>query len=251
MKKSPSSQAQTTLSSYFSGSSAGRSSKATEKRRAPDIVDLTSDDIQDEPAAKKHKKLPDRSSHAEHDTIYFIPDLSNPLHEGFIPTGEGPSRMKTPPPRDLKHNDKSMQKYRFIASPNAQTSGTDAPETPEEKRAKRARREAFKRKLLEDNSIFSQRTVKSSSKARETILDVDGPENGRAESELEGDDAEECVLPESVISKKFASKTQMHLSKSTTMIGGKKKEKEDIGPSGLPYTPLEQQVRSDCNGTAI
>lgn len=247
MKKTSASQGQSTLSSYFSNTPAkgGTGSKPAGKRRAADsFVDLTLDEIQTvEPATKKRKDSTNPTT-TEEETIVFVPDLTNPLHEGFTFSPAGPSRLKTPPPRSSKISCNSVEKYRFIGSPTTQDSTDTHPETPEEKRVKKARRETFKRKLLEDNNTFSRRAARRSPEPlpKAGARDDDKLEGElRVESELEGDDVEENLLPKSISSKKFPFGADSQTAKASAS-SGKRKEKEELGPSGLPYTPLERQV---------
>lgn len=248
MKKTSASQGQSTLSSYFSNTptKGGTSSKTAGKRRVADtFVDLTLNEDQSVERVAKKRKDSTNPTTTEEETILFVPDLSNPLHEGCTFNSAGPSRLKTPPPRSSKISCNSVEKYRFIGSPATQDGTTDThPETPEEKRARKARREAFKRKLLEDNSTFSKRAARRSPEPlpKSGARDYNNLEGDlRVESDLEGDDVEENLLPKSISSKKFPFGADTQTAKASAS-SGKRKEKEELGPSGLPYTPLERQV---------
>ena len=179
--------------------------------------------------------------------LEFVPDLSNPLHEGLqTPRRNGTTRTTQP----IRTPKQSIAKYGF----NQTSDIPDAPETPEEKRSKKARREAFKRKLLGDNSLFSRQSEvrPAASKQDEPregeALDIDNLENIRersgGESELEGSDAETSTLPASIMAKAFSSGKGKEKEKAQAKQLAKrsKKDDEEIGPSGQTYTPLEKQV---------
>ncbi|KAL5529107.1 hypothetical protein ACEPAG_5081 [Sanghuangporus baumii] len=251
-RPSPSSspqRGQATISSFFSPSASSTSkhfptrSDLGKRATTSTIVDLTRDDFTEEQRATKRKKLDGTSRKNE---ASFIPDLSNPLHDGF----SSPVRKKGVTQSSLQSSktpNKSISKYGF-----AQASDTyENPDTPEEKRAKKARREAFKRKLLAENNIFGRRSEVAPPtrhpRVNDDVIDIDNLENIKErvadESELEGSDQETSVLPASIKSKIFPSGKQKGKENTQKLFAKPtKKSMEEVGPSGQTYTPLEKQV---------
>ncbi|KAL5533020.1 MSH3 [Sanghuangporus sanghuang] len=251
-RTSPSSspqRGQATISSFFPPSVSSTSkhfptrSDLGKRTTTGTIVDLTGDDSAEEQRAPKRKKLNGVSQKNE---ASFIPDLSNPLHDGFISparkNGVTQSSLQSP-----KTPNKSLSKYSFTQAPDIY----EMPDTPEEKRAKKARRETFKRKLLAENNIFGRRSEIAAPTRRprvnDDVIDIDDLENIKErvadESELEGNDQETCALPASIKSKAFpSSKGKGRENIQKPFAKPSKKPVEEIGPSGQTYTPLEKQV---------
>lgn len=249
-KAAASSHSQRTISAYFASSPSPQ--KKVEKRPAAAVVDLTVDDDDNDaaprpPVAKKSKKASEPCPKSQA-AAFFTPDPLSPLSRQLPQAG--PSRPKTPPPPSATH---SVDAYRFVpqTSPHFKTSD-DASLTTDQSKAKKARREAFKRKLLEDNTIFKPRS-RTTPPDDDAAMDIDDLKNIKAreddeESMLEQSDNESVSFPEFITSKSYtstASKTKSKASKSSANGKGKGKQKEDdeVGPSGQTYTPLEKQVR--------
>ncbi|KAH8117506.1 muts domain V-domain-containing protein [Phellopilus nigrolimitatus] len=254
---SPNTKGQLSISSYFatqSGSPSKHFARQGEKRPASAVVvDLTSDGdaSEAEPPPKKTKTSSAAPVKNEEQRI-FVPDLSNPLHERLGPE-PGPSTLMTTPPPRPRTPVGSVKKYSF----NNASESNDVPETPEEKRAKKARREAFKRRLLGDNNMFSKQTKRAPpvEERRPALIsdavDIDDLENIRDreedESSLEASDREMSALPNSVTSKAFLGfkgKGKENPQMTSSARKAKKVTTEEIGPSGETYTPLEKQIKS-------
>jgi DNA mismatch repair protein MSH3 len=93
------------------------------------------------------------------------------------------------------------------------------------------RREAFKRKLLQDNSLFLRDKPEN---PKEDQADKVNASDGLSE-ELEDERFEQ-------LHEMFAHKSSVQQKGKTRQEPLKKKKAVDIGPSGEPYTPLEKQV---------
>ncbi len=115
----------------------------------------------------------------------------------------------------------TTEDWRFSPDKTRQP-GPSKPLTDSEK----ARREAFRKKLVQDNSLFLR-------KERDTAK-VD---DGIVGSEERSDDDDQ-----------FEKLTEMFAHKSRDVLKGKNKSVArmkkvvELGPSGEPYTPLEKQV---------
>ena len=94
--------------------------------------------------------------------------------------------------------------------------------------AENKRHEAFKRKLLQDNSIFLSRKSEDAEEGQ-----VDEP---KATGDLAHDELFETLH------EAFAHKSSVQERGKATQESLKRKRAIEIGPSGEPYTPLEKQV---------
>ncbi len=103
--------------------------------------------------------------------------------------------------------------------------------------AEKERQEAFKRKLLLDNSRFLR---KEAEVVDEVIVDPGDGENGADEFREDHDGRFEKL------SEMFAHKSQAKANdkkgKSSTVFHVRSKKVVELGSSGEPYTPLEKQV---------
>lgn len=247
---SGSSQTQPTISAYFASQSSSPSkaspkSRFAEKRTASsNYVDLTLEDTDIESVTKKSKIT-------KHEQEGFAASRAKSSSSSSNRTtiqaclAAGPSTLRTPP---RTSHVGSAQKYRFTGSVNE----PDPNESPEDKRAKRARHDAFKRKLLEDNSL-----IRRSSRQPEAVVYPQSPsddvmnvdEIGEKEAISESSDHDTNALPEFIRSKAFPQSriksAKHHKIDKDTSVKTRKKAREEIGPSGMPFTPLEKQVRGD------
>lgn len=131
-------------------------------------------------------------------------------------------------PKERRYGKALVQKFRF--SPE-EAQELDQPESTsaEEKRRKEARRQAFRDKLIGRPFPFDRE------KEAEALLDAS------PDSDEETDDGERDGNVVEELRERFAAKGR-NSGDSVSQAKGKKKG-EEIGPSGLPYTPLEKQVR--------
>ena len=114
--------------------------------------------------------------------------------------------------------------WRFSPEKAKQTTPTQAISVSE-----KHRREAFKRKLLQDNSLFLNNKPEGT--------------NGDKADEIHASDglSEEDDRFEQ-LHNMFAHKSSVQAKGKTRQEPSKKKKTVDIGPSGEAYTPLEKQV---------
>lgn len=250
---------QKTISSYFAPSPETKpNAKSAPKRTKPEsrsaaptsstphVVDLTSDNDDEQPVRKKARKKAEPAKKAV--VPFFLLDPTGPLAASNAQPLAGPSREGSlrhePPPRTDQRKD-GVQKYKY----NALSAGDrDIEMEPADGNGANLDRRAKLRKLLDDNSIFSttaggrglapgKRRNRGSSP-----MDVDETYRPRQDPHDESEASaseEEARLPSSITSKAFATLTNTTISEKSK---GKKKAKEEIGPSGEPYTPLEKQV---------
>lgn len=108
------------------------------------------------------------------------------------------------------------------------------PSTTITSAAEYKRHEAFKRKLLQDNSIFLSR------------MSEDAEEGPVDEPNAAGDLADEDE-PFEQLYEAFAHKSSVQEKRRVTKDSLKRKKVVEVGPSGEPYTPLEKQVRRSCH----
>ena len=169
---------------------------------------------------------------------------------GFPPIDltEGSDSEATPPPKRSRSDGQQessraagakeaiapqiLGKYGYQAGDTA----TKAPRTP----AQQARHEAFKRRLLQDNSSFLP-TGDSLSKGS-LALKTGEPSNPLDETLSSDSECEESYDA-------FANMTRMWANPSQKGSTGKApaptrpaKRAKELGPSGKPYTPLELQA---------
>ncbi|KAG6845191.1 hypothetical protein H0H87_012748 [Tephrocybe sp. NHM501043] len=153
-----------------------------------------------------------------------------------------------PPPKRLKKSDttctpqepttpreSATSQWRFTpASPDKpETSAIPAQRSEAETIAANARREAFKKKLLLENNPFVRKPTQTPLARSTSPFDVEdadsaGEESDRAFKELS-----------TLFSNKGKVKSK---GKATSSASRQPKKTVIVGPSGQPYTPLEQQV---------
>jgi len=158
--------------------------------------------------------------------------------EGYEPPLKRPRtsghRVSTPPIRGEVSPKKAVPSvadgWRF--SPEKSQAGPSRPRTSEEK----ARHEAFKKKLLSDNSQFLK-------KPEITELDYEPMDEGNTEvNEDSGDESDRFQKLSEMFSHEGKSRGKAK-GKSTGVAKHVQKTVE-VGPSGQSYTPLEKQVCS-------
>ena len=206
--------AQASISEFFF------KSQRPPKRASSSIIDLT-DDLDGERPIKRVK----REGH------------------GASPPRRNPSGSSQPVPESpLK------QKFRFIPpeSPERRTTSPEtSTETPQERQQKETRRKALKYILTQ---TFSERPPSHEGSEDEnqpatTEVESDVSDAKEIKSNLRGKftakQPTQVTVKESVKGKQKAGTPPEGPRKSSK---GKKRAEVEVGPSGEPYTPLEQQV---------
>lgn len=156
----------------------------------------------------------------------YEPPLKRPRTSG--------RRVSTPPIRGEVSSKKAVPSvadgWRF--SPEKSQAGPSKPRTSEEK----ARHEAFKKKLLSDNSQFLK-------KPEITELDYEPMDEGNSEvNEDSGDESDHVQKLSEMFSHEGNSRRK---AKGKSIASAKHVQKKvEVGPSGPSYTPLEKQVCS-------
>lgn len=189
--------------SHFFSQANATPSASNKRTRSP--VDLTLDSDDEEPPSKR-VKLPE--SH----------DRQNIM-----------TRQTTTTP---KHDSPMKKKYKYIS---LEESPPKAP-TLEDERAKKvqeARRKFLKQTLRQTNGVGRSSPVRS-----------EEPGDSSAQSDQEADSEANDDITEK-LHERFASKVAVSTKRNSgeTSTKGKKQKKEQVGPSGKPYTPLELQVK--------
>jgi len=100
--------------------------------------------------------------------------------------------------------------------------------TPSTSASGKQRHEAFKRKLLQENSLFLGNKSEDTEEKADEMHASDGPSEGDERFEQ--------------LHEMFANKSSVQPKGKTRQETSKKKKPVDMGPSGEPYTPLEKQV---------
>lgn len=125
---------------------------------------------------------------------------------------------------EFPSRDTLADSWRFSPEKEKQTTSTTAPSA-----IKDHRREAFKSKLLQDNSLFLR-------KRSEDTEEVRGDEPYASDGVSEEDERFEKLH------EMFAHKSSVQTKGKAKKQPLKKNKPVDVGPSGEPYTPLEKQV---------
>ncbi|KAI6124838.1 muts domain V-domain-containing protein [Pisolithus croceorrhizus] len=131
----------------------------------------------------------------------------------------------------LKQDSRLMERWRFDPSQRSSTAGESASPVDEDRKR---RHQEFKRVLLGENSLFA-RSKHVSEQA--TQSDVSGEEEDEG-SESDRSDAAFKKLTDLFSHKPVKRKGKASASTVTRKRGA---PEEEIGPSGLPYTPAELQ----------
>ncbi|KAF9009406.1 DNA mismatch repair protein MSH3 [Cyathus striatus] len=182
---------QATISSFFRPSQ----SPDKGKRRRDSPIEISSDD--DQPSKKKSK--------------------------GSSLPKEGPE-----PSSGLSSSSTSLNnQWRFVPLQSTGHGAEPPQASDDDLRARKLRHEAFKKRLLQDNNRFID---KSSETPEQDVTEVDS-----GSYSLEDEEEEGAVEQ---LSKLFSS-----TAGSKRKVAQKTKAPVEIGPSGQSYTPLELQIR--------
>lgn len=218
-KSKPSKSDQLRISSFFSQrSQAGPSSSEpgpSTGRRPRSPIDLTGDDE----GSKRPKKMKISAN------IDYGWPLSPAKHVSVSPNA----------PRNLS----GAEKYRFDPTSPSKNKDASSSQNP----ASSQRRERLRR-ILDDRNLFHR-----GSDEAEPEADTDHEGNEHA-TDGERDVEEETALQkhasfEDTMTFFANTKAKPKATQSRKKAASTKKAQE-IGPSGLPYTPLELQVRAKC-----
>nr|XP_031862964.1 uncharacterized protein CI109_001439 [Kwoniella shandongensis]KAA5530036.1 hypothetical protein CI109_001439 [Kwoniella shandongensis] len=262
--KSAEGKAQSSLHSFFKRKSPPLSSPT---RNGDDpVIDLTGS-----PPPAKRSKLNDgrddtKISHAQTSSSYFSKPTSTSTQTfravtsdpNSIPRQRAASsstslesyRLPQVTPSQPAKSGTAFGTYTLVQSSSEAGPSTNRPSpTPEQ----RARHEAWQAKVLAPGGIIRRRRSLALDEAaaaelrREAGLDTATPdaEDGESTTPISDDpgkeEAEERSRAAESVGKKLAAK---YAAKGVDEKGkgkGKGKKKEEIGPSGLTYTPLEKQ----------
>jgi DNA mismatch repair protein MSH3 len=214
MTSSPSKQA--TISTYFS-----QRSPHGGKKRASSPIDLTVD----EPASPPVKRT--------------RPSLTGPEIPESCGARAGSSRTAS-------YSTSVAEQWRYTPSSPERI---QEPRTAASDVERRKRHEAFKAKLLENNSIFVR---KNSAKQNEAdALEMEEGEN-IADKDLDSDSDGGFRSLTALFENKSKGKGKAVVRGHGNAAPSRGKKSAEVGPSGQPYTPLELQVRSfSVDGAAI
>lgn len=231
-------KAQPTISAYFSQPASATPPAPKGKRVAP--IDLTISDEEDVAPTPKRSKLSDGINRA---SAPATGTLKGPF---ATPRKSRTAKVSTRPLLESP-----VSKYVYQASPTRDSNQADDEEmlSPEEVQARDARREAFRRKL---GSQFERKDNNALQIAEgDQSYEIDGGERAPPSSENDEDSDVQEVEP-TVISKKLsafaatsskgASGSKPKATSSKPPVKARTKKVDEIGPSGLKYTPLEKQV---------
>jgi DNA mismatch repair protein MSH3 len=237
--KNPSnSRSQGTISAYFTQSSPAKSQSDQTKKRPFPIIDLTEGDEHQSPVLKRQRssQTPPAESHS----------IAGANAEAVL------SCTKS----------RATQQWSFNPASPTQASQPNKVANDLDDAARRERHEAFKRKLLGENSSFFQRRSDAQGEAmdvdREVSVDLrdevsPGRERTEEPTDGSGDESDQAFKDLTEMfslnkgRRKSAAKAKRKTkSSSSTAVGGastsKKRAEEEVGPSGQAYTPLEKQV---------
>jgi len=120
---------------------------------------------------------------------------------------------------ESRSRDTLADSWRFSPEKGKQT----APSISE---SGKQRHEAFKRKLLQENSLFLRKKSEDTEEQADEMHVSNSPSDERFEQ----------------LHEMFANKSSVQPKGKTRQETLKKKKPVDMGPSGEPYTPLEKQV---------
>jgi DNA mismatch repair protein MSH3 len=192
------------ISAFFSQKPSPTKHNSKHRKRSSSLIDLTLEHSDDEAPSKKRKRTD---------------GISRNLSKSSSHVAEaGPSR----PP----HAGRAEQ-WRFeLASPEKKIRSTA------EEAGRKRNHEAFKKRLLGENSTFIRRGPRESSVA---AMDVDSEEHP-ADNEVDGSrhDSEAAFVS-------FQELLSNKRGKGKASAAPKTKA-EEVGPSGQNWTPLEKQV---------
>lgn len=198
------------ISSFFSQIPSPKKPTSKPRKRTGSSIDLTQ--ASDDEAPPKKKKPRTNATDAATSSI------------------AGPSRS----PR-TGHADQ----WRFESASPEQPVSQKKVRTPAEEVARKKNHEAFKRKLLGENSLFIRSNPRELSTCE--VTGVDQPKSNESNDvEGSGSDSDAAFT---ALQEQFSNKSKGK-NKARPSIASQKKKVEDLGPSGEPWTPLEKQVRA-------
>jgi DNA mismatch repair protein MSH3 len=195
---------QAILSSYFSPKSSHGKMK-----RASSPIDLTVD----EPASPPVKRT--RASTEARSSPLRTPSRSTSVAEKWRFTPLSPENIQS-------------------QTPNVAAGAAE----------RRKRHEAFKAKLLEDNSIFARKSSVKETDVDTSGGDEDGNSGNGTDKEPESDSDGGFRSLAAFFENKSKGKRKAAVRGCGSDISSKKKKSAEVGPSGQTYTPLELQVGS-------
>lgn len=204
---------QAVISAFFLPKPTPTKDISKQRKRLSSPIDLTLDGPDDAPPKKKKK-------------IRGIPDFSVSPIRAIVP---GPSRSQ--------HTGGFADQWRFeSASPEKQLAPDFKSRTSTEEAARKKNHEAFKKKLLGENSMFLRRKSRESS---EYITATDTEEQSKLKDA--GESGGESDAAFTALHEQFSNKSKSR-NKGKAVANQKKKKAEEVGPSGETWTPLENQV---------
>lgn len=195
---------QPVISSFFLQIPSPKKTTSKPRKRTDSPIDLTLDDSEEHPSPRKKSRT--NATVASPSAI------------------AGPSRSV---------NTNHADQWRFESASPEKPVPQKKIRTPGEEAARKKNHEAFKRKLLGENSIF---TRKSRELSTAEITGVCQPKSNES-NEGSGSDSDGAFT---TLQEQFSNKSKGK-SKSGNSTFSRRKVKE-LGPSGEPWTPLEQQV---------
>jgi len=201
------------ISMFFSQKSSPTKDQK-QRKRSGSPVDLTFDDSDDDAPPRKRTRT--------NGLPQFIMDSHPELPEA------GPSGRP--------HVGQAEQ-WRFVPSSPEEPWSEMKIRSVADEEARKKNHELFKKKLLEENSMFIRK--KSSREGSEAVIDVDSEYHQEHKASVDTDGFGNDSDPT------FTALHDQFSNKSKDRGKGKalKKKVEDVGPSGQTWTPLEKQVR--------
>lgn len=213
-RKEVSGSQQPMISTYFSQ----KPSPTKQRKRSNSPIDLTLDNLDDHDDAPP-KKRTRTNGH-----------LQSPIDS---PPGIG----KAGP--SLKQHTGQAEQWRFVPTSPESPRPEKNIYTAAEEMTRKKNHEAFKKKLLEENSLFIRK--KPSREGSESAMDVDhNPELHEykaGDTDGSGSDSDPAFT---TLHKQFSNKSKDRGKGKAPLI--RKQKVEDVGPSGQTWTPLEKQV---------
>ncbi|KZT60361.1 hypothetical protein CALCODRAFT_114887 [Calocera cornea HHB12733] len=218
------------ISNFFAKAKEPQAS--TTRKRPSSPIDLTSD-AEEQPPTKKTKV-----------DIAAVDERPPKVTSTPTPTAVKVSAAPTIKSKARKQIGKAIvQKWRFkpsqaeaaLATNGTALTGTDAAEY----RKAQERREILRKKLLGPNNPLARRSEVD----RVTPDQGDSPLDDQDEPAAEVDSEEEMPPAAAELRKKFSAKGKSKGDAGKGKSKGKGKKVVEMGPSGLSYTPLENQIR--------
>lgn len=231
-------KAQPTISAYFSQAAVAPPPPKGKRAAAP--IDLTVSDEEDVIPTPKRPKLFDSGNRG------LLP-ITTPLKGPFATPLKSRTAKATATTRPLLES--PVSKYVYHASPGATNVEDEDMPSQKEIEARDARREAFRRKL---GSQFERKDSNALQIAEEDqSYEIDGGDRGAPSSEPDEDSDVQEVEPAAMSKKlsafaatssKGASSSKAKTTSSKAPVKSRTKKVDEVGPSGLKFTPLEKQA---------